>query len=668
MFCVVLRIQTYEKRSMRLLFLLLLMSVTVPVCALERVPCRVVFRDKGPELFEPGATLYDQTLKSYHPRAIERRSRIGLNPLLTQEDKPLFGPYVNDVLAVSDSLLSELVWLNAIIVGLDSAEQAEIADLPFVLSVTATSSLSYTQLLDIDCSPAAYGPSGQQLSVLQIQQLHDAGLFGQGARIGIIDNGFRWREMSTLRHAQVEREYDFIFRDSITANESGDVDVQDAHGSSIFSVVGGWSHDSVTGVAPFATYLLAKSEDMRYERRIEEELYVEAMHWLERNGADIASSSLGYLTFDSTDASTPYDLLDGKTTFAARAINLSARRGMLCVTAAGNYGRPRTLITPADADSAITVGAMAVGADTLWAYSSRGPTADGRQKPEITAQGMGVNCQTPNGTMVRSSGTSLATPMVAGQLALLRGLYPDVQLYELRNALYAHSMFPNQRDEAMGHGVANTLAAAKDLGPGIGRPSVVIVSPLTAMFIPVFCSNPTAVEAVVTNATTGQRQKITGSPIEGVWYFLQFPDEVFVGGDTIEVHITATDSTRGRVRSYPGDFATFRVARGNVDVPCAVRLPTTITSVAATSTMAEMAVIDQPVAAGADAVLLALGSADTQVFSTRLFTMDGREMDVTYQHEGNRLHVVPRLPLARGVYVIAVSHSSGMSSVPFAVN
>lgn len=526
-------VQTYEKRSMRVLAVFIACVMAMPMTAQERVPCRVRFRDKGPEAFTPGSELYQRTLSTYHPRAIERRISVGMDPLLNIDDKPLYAPYMQAVGEISDSLLSELVWLNAIIVGLDSLQQSQVAALPFVASVKPTSSLSYTQMREIDCSPSVYGPTEQQLSVVQVKQLHDAGLYGQGARIGVIDNGFRWRDMSTLRHANVEQEYDFIYRDTVTGNQPGDVDVQDAHGSCIFSVIGGWSHDSITGVAPFATYLLAKSEDMRYERRIEEELFVEALHWVERNGADVSSSSLGYLTFDTTDASTPYDLLDGKTTFAARAINLAAQRGMLCVTAAGNYGRPRTLITPADADSAITVGAMAVGADTLWAYSSKGPTADGRQKPEITAQGMGVYCQTPAGYIVRSSGTSLATPIVAGQLGLLRGLYPDLPLYQLRDALYANSMFPSQRDTGMGHGVASTIAAAKYLGPGIGRPNIVIVTPRTGMFIPVFCLNPVSVEVLATNMTTGQRQTILAKPVEGVWYFMEFPDEMFTGSDTL---------------------------------------------------------------------------------------------------------------------------------------
>jgi len=652
---------------MRLLFVLLTVSIALPLWAQQRVPCRVRFTDKGPESFAPGSALYQSTLALYHPRAIERRRSVGFNPILNEDDKPLYVPYKQSILAISDSLLSELVWLNAVIVGLDPAEQQRVQALPFVLSVKPTSSLSYTQLREIDCSPVVYGPSEQQLLSVNVKQLHDAGLFGQGARIGVIDNGFRWREMSTLRHAQVEREYDFVYRDTITANQPGDVDAQDAHGSCIFSVIGSWSHDSVSGVAPFATYLLAKSEDMRYERRIEEELFVEAMHWVELNGADISSSSLGYLAFDSTDASTPYELLDGKTTYAARAINLAAQRGMLCVTAAGNYGRPKTLITPADADSAITVGAMAIGADTLWAYSSKGPTADGRIKPDITAQGMGVHCQTPAGNLVRSSGTSLATPIVAGQLGLLRGLYPDMPLQQLRDALYANSMFPTQRDSGMGHGVANTVSTARFLGPGIGRPNVVIVSTNTSMFIPIFSSNAVSVKVTAVNRTTKQSTEIVARPIEGVWYYVEYPESTFTGGDTLDIRVVATDEALGRVRAYPHDQSTFQVVRNLVDLSCAVRLPTTIARVDEHPTALQPTVLEQPIEAGSSSIVVSLPWTDVLKPLARMYALTGQEVPATAQHEGHRLYVHPSQPLQPGVYVITLLVNSRHSVISFVV-
>lgn len=654
---------------MRLLVVFLAVSLLAcVVVAQERVPCRVRFRDKGPSDFVPGSSLYEQTLSTYHPRAIERRSAAGMRPVLTVADQPIYAPYKKQVLAISDSLRAELIWFNAIIVSLDSVEQQRVAALPFVAGVKPTRSLSYDLTREIDCSPSAYGPSGQQLSTVAVKELHDAGVFGQGARIGIIDNGFAWRDMSTLRHANVEREYDFIYRDTITASGFDEAIGQDAHGSMIFSVIGGWSHDSITGVAPFATYLLAKSEDMRYERRIEEELYAEAMQWLERNGADIASSSLGYLVFDTTDVSTPYELLDGKTTYAARAINFAAERGMLCVTAASNSGpKPRTLSTPADADSAITVGAMAVAADTLWWFSSRGPTADGRIKPDITAQGMGVYCQTPIGNMVRSSGTSLATPLVAGQLALLRSLYPDLPLHQLRSALYANSMFPITRDSGMGHGVASTLKAVRSLGPGIGRPNIVIVGSQTGVFVPVFSNNPVRLDVLVTNRASQEQWTLRADAIEAPWFFLEFPSQTFNAGDTLDVRFVATDNVKQQVRTYPYDQASVTVVKNFVDLSCAVRLPQSITTVKDVSDSREMLVYGQPIQSGAHVLLCSSPFPEGAAVSTRVHAYDGHRIQADVQHEGDKLCVTSHQPLERGVYVLTVEQGQKCSTVSFVV-
>lgn len=655
---------------MRLLIVLITLVQLATVQAQERVPCRVRFRDKGPDTFRPGSDLYERTLSTYHQRAIERRRSVGFDPILNSEDQPLHAPYKEAVAAVSDSLLAELVWMNSIIVGLTTDEQKAVATLPFVAQVIPTSSVSYTLVRDVDCSPSRYGFSSQQLSVINVQQLHDAGIFGEGARIGIIDNGFRWREMSTLRHANVEAEYDFIFRDTVTSNDSVDVESQDAHGSMIFSVVGAWSHDTITGVAPFATYLLAKSEDMRYERRIEEELFVAALHWLERSGADVSSSSLGYFYFDVPDESTPYELLDGKTTFASRAINLASQRGMLCVTAAGNYGRSRSLITPADADSAITVGAMALNADTLWAYSSKGPTADGRIKPDITAQGMAVYCQTPAGNIVRSSGTSLATPIVAGQLGILRGLYPDLALHQLREALYTNSRFPTARDSGMGHGVASTIAAAKYLGPGIGRPNIVQVPPATGAFVPVFCLNPVRLEVIVRNRATMAQWTLVATPIESPWYYVSFPDEAFTGGDTLDIRLIATDSVIGRVRAFPYDQSTFPVVRNMIDLACGVKLPTSITSIA--SGPEELAsgfvVHNQPLPAYTRTFSFRTPEWAGVSHSIRVTTLDGREIAVTAEHESGTVHVNTATPMPSGLYVVTIASGAHVASIPLVVH
>jgi len=343
---------------------------------------------------------------------------------------------------------------------------------------------------------------------------------------------------------------------------------------------------------------------------------------------------------------------------------------MLCVTAAGNYGRSRSLITPADADSAITVGAMALNADTLWAYSSKGPTADGRIKPDITAQGMAVYCQTPAGNIVRSSGTSLATPIVAGQLGILRGLYPDLALHQLREALYTNSRFPTARDSGMGHGVASTIAAAKYLGPGIGRPNIVQVPPATGAFVPVFCSNPVRLEVIVRNRATMAQWTLVATPIESPWYYVSFPDEAFTGGDTLDIRLIATDSVIGRVRAFPYDQSTFPVVRNMIDLACGVKLPTSITSIA--SGPEELAsgfvVHNQPLPAYTRTFSFRTPEWAGVSHSIRVTTLDGREIAVTAEHESGTVHVNTATPMPSGLYVVTIASGAHVASIPLVVH
>src|SRR5207247_6214951 len=164
------------------------------------------------------------------------------------------------------------------------------------------------------------------------------------------------------------------------------------------------------------------TEDVRRETRGEEDNYVAALEWAASIGVDIASSSLGYLAFDNGFSYTPSQL-NGDVAVTTVAADSAAARGILVVTAAGNEGPGfRTLVTPGDADSVITAGAEdSLG--TIASFSSRGPTADGRLKPDLTAPGVAV-CTVAGGPLGRLSGTSFATPILAAAAALVKQLHP----------------------------------------------------------------------------------------------------------------------------------------------------------------------------------------------------------------------------------------------------
>lgn len=543
-------------------------------CTAQREPYCVIFEDKGPLPFAPGTTTYDTTLASFSPVALERRRRRGMSPLLDSADQPVHDGYRQRLADLGLAVGPTLRWLNAALVEMDIVEAGAVAALPFVRSAVPVRSQTLpatTVVTDTlpSCLPMRYGESSDHLRLMDVMPVHDAGVYGSGVIVGLIDNGFRWRSMSSLASAHIAGEYDVVDGDASTAYRVGEPPDQDHHGSLIMSLIAGFAPDTLIGMAPAATYLLAKTEDMRWERRIEDVHYAVAVEWLERNGADVISSSLGYRFFDDDQSSIPYAKLNGRTSFSARAVNRATALGVMCVTAAGNTGPyPRSLMTPADADSVLTVGATRLdGSRTT--FTSYGPTADGRQKPEVVAPGeqiLGANLATMGYTRV--DGTSVATPLVAGALALLRNIYPNASGSELRQALITSTGTQGAPDSALGYGIPKVAAAADLLGPGPVRPAVIQEGDNRYVVATVFNTTPVSCKLVVTqnDGTFETREPISVNHPQ----YIFFLDEVH-SAIPLSIAVFAVDAERRRKRTYPADTL-MTVAPGILAVPCGMRL------------------------------------------------------------------------------------------------
>jgi serine protease AprX len=342
---------------------------------------RVTFTDKGPDTFVPGSSAYNEALAAFHPRSLQRRAQVGMDPLLTKEDQPVDADYVQEILDLGIADPVVIHWRNCMIVNTDTITANRIKALPFVDSLVRTNTVAYTPLID-DCGPARPGENRRIHQALNTGTMIDAGVSGKGARVALLDNGFRLQRMTSLAHADIVATHDVIYGDDDVANGPNDPPEQDGHGSLVLSIAASWEQDSIIGVAPFASYLLVKTEDMRFERRVEEDFYTAAVEWAERNGADILSSSLGYRGFDSTEEQTPYRWFDGRSTFFSQAISMAVQRGMLCISAAGNGGpQDSTLYLPADADSGIAVGGSLWPSGFAWGMTSTRPCRLGWQRP-----------------------------------------------------------------------------------------------------------------------------------------------------------------------------------------------------------------------------------------------------------------------------------------------
>jgi serine protease AprX len=468
---------------------------------------RVFLRDKGPEQFAIGTRLYEQTRALHTERALRRRAKVLTSEkILSVADAPIYQPYMDSLRRIGAVTHLQLRWRNYVVVTGANLQLEQLRRLPFVRAVqsarerllplkysanasneaqskqffAARNSLLLETLLETsletetNCGTPNYGDALRQVATVAIPQIHALGISGQGVIIGAMDSGFRWRGQTATKGASILAEYNFIQNDSSTANSPLDRSDQDAHGTECLSVMAGYDAPNLIGAAFGAQYILAKTEDLRYERNIEQDNYAAGLEWIESRGADIMTASLGYSTFDSTDESSPYWELNGKTTIVAQAVNEAAKRGVICIIPAGNDGRRgfRTLNSPADADSAIVVAAIRADSLLPTAFSSRGPTGDGRVKPDIAAQGDKVVQSATTGSEYRlGNGTSYSTPIIAGGVALLLSAFPNLTPWEVRDLLYSSASQARTKDNVLGYGIANFYEALRRANARFGMTS-----------------------------------------------------------------------------------------------------------------------------------------------------------------------------------------------------
>jgi subtilisin family serine protease len=361
-----------------------------------------------------------------------------------------------------------------------------------------------------------YGPSAMPFRRLRLFPLVDRGFHANGVRIALLDTGFEIAHSAfdSVR-TRVVADSDFVFSDGVVSNEPDDAAgpgcnvSASCHGTATWSLLAANVPGTMIGVAPDAQYILAKTEDVRSERRVEEDNYVAALEWAASLGAKVVSASLGYLTFDDGTGYTASQM-NGDIAVTTIAADIAAQRGITVVISNGNDGpNPRTLSTPADGDSVLAVGAED-STGVLATFSSRGPTADDRIKPDVTAPGVAVwvvNTQASGG-FSRLNGTSFAAPLIAGAAALLREIHPQLTGVEVRDALRRAGNGASRPDNDRGFGLPDVLAAATfPYGITVSDPRDSLLTSVTPTFVwstpgvPAF-GNPVTYRLTVSRADT----------------------------------------------------------------------------------------------------------------------------------------------------------------------
>jgi serine protease AprX len=396
-------------------------------------------------------------LASFAPKAKQRRIDIPPDSL----DLPVSDEYENAIVRLGASRVRASRWLNAVSAYMNADQIYTAADLPFVRSLVPVARLSHGHPAPVPGSsqqyevpPSFYGPSFTQLHMMRVDSLHSAGLTGAGVLIAFLDTGYG------LAHRALESLHIIATWDFINDKESVDdeiVEGQTIHGTCTLSAAAGYVPDTLIGPAFGADVLLAKTEMYSAEEPIEEDYWVFGAEWADSAGADIISASLGYLDwYDYAD-------MDGNTAVTTRAADIAASRGILVVTSAGNEGDKSwgKIIAPADADSVLAVGAVTT-ANLITNFSSRGPSFDGRIKPEVVALGQSVYCAEHNGGYTRVNGTSLSAPLVGGGAALILEAYPELrgQPLAVRGRILKSSDRYNRPENTYGYGLPDFVIAA----------------------------------------------------------------------------------------------------------------------------------------------------------------------------------------------------------------
>lgn len=307
-----------------------------------------------------------------------------------------------------------------------------------------------------------YGESSQHLNQLGASFLHDHGYLGDGIHIGILDAGFLdvdlLHDFSSLHtEGRILGTNDFV-------NPGSDVYRAHPHGMYVLSTMAAKSPGRLWGAAAEASYWLLRTEDAASEYIIEEYNWVAGIEFADSAGVDIVNSSLGYTRFDESTMNYQYSQFDGKTTITARAAAMAVEKGMLVVNSAGNYGNGtwQYIGTPADADHILAVGAVdESGIKT--SFSSVGPTFDQRIKPDVMARGYRVPVTGLKNDIVYVSGTSYASPLIAGLSACLWQKYQSLPVKDIRQAIIKSSDRYLIPDTMYGHGIPNFELAAASL-------------------------------------------------------------------------------------------------------------------------------------------------------------------------------------------------------------
>ena len=408
--------------------------------------------------------------------AIDRKELHGT--AIDERDVPVNENYITQIKnATGITVRSKSKWMNCVYIIGSQPNIESLLDLSFVTNVEyADKSLNLFPGAPIENKFSLeeagqnviynYGAATNQIEMLSGDYLHELDYSGEGMIVAVLDAGFP--SIDTNPGFQKMRDENRILGTYDFEARTENVDGTSSHGFVTSSDIGGFLQNEFVGTAPQASFYFFVTEYTPSETPVEEAWWVEALERSDSLGVDVVNTSLGYRGFDNPNYDHTYEDLDGQTTFSARGANIAFDKGMILVTSAGNGGNTSfpTVGTPGDSPGTLTVGA--VNSNGIYvAFSSIGPTVDGRVKPDVMAQGSNAAVINTGGNIDFSSGTSFSSPIMAGVITCLWQSRPDVPNGHIMQIVRESANLYNNPTDQMGYGIPNfenAYVALQELG------------------------------------------------------------------------------------------------------------------------------------------------------------------------------------------------------------
>lgn len=384
-------------------------------------------------------------------KTIQRRQ--DYNKEIDSLDLPLENSFIDSLKTLNVLIESKSRWNNSVVFSTkDPSLKETIKGWGFIHSIE---SIGYKTTNKTSTNKFDYGLTEYQNNLLNIIYAHNSGFTGNNIEISIIDAGYT--NMNTIsifdslfNSKRLLSSYNFVTNGPVNFKTH-------SHGTMVSSPLLGNKPGSYIGAAPNANYHLLISEDLSQENMIEEYHLIEAIEYSDSAGADIINISLGYFSFDSPQYSHSKNEFTGDSTVLNQICNRAWAMGNFIVSSAGNEGASNwgVLTSPSNADSVFCIGGIDLALEAA-NFTSRGnPTVNNNQKPNVVAIGKDAYVVQIDGQVVKSNGTSFASPQITGFVACLMEAFPDLKNWQIRKAIEISSHQYNNPDSIIGYGYPN---------------------------------------------------------------------------------------------------------------------------------------------------------------------------------------------------------------------